>query len=54
MCFEFEWLYWAQLAEEREREESEKASKAAKAANSTIPTPARVPPQQEQPVSLHA
>jgi hypothetical protein len=51
MCFEFEWLYWAQLAQEREREEAEKA---AKAADKTSPTPARVPQPQEQPVSLHA
>jgi len=51
MCFEFEWLYWAQLAQEREREE---AGKAVEAADKTIPTPVRVPQQQEQPVSVHA
>jgi hypothetical protein len=51
MCFEFEWLYWAQLAQEREREEADKAGKAA---DTTSPVPARVSPQQEQPVSLHA
>lgn len=51
MCFEFEWLYWAQLAQEREREEAEKAGKSAE---TTLPQPTRVPQQQEQPVSLHA
>jgi hypothetical protein len=51
MCFEFEWLYWAQLAQEREREAAERAGKAA---DNTSTTPARVPQQQEQPVSLHA
>ena len=50
MCFEFEWLYWAQLAQEREREETEKARKASEALQQS----ALVPKQQEQPVPAHA
>lgn len=50
MCFEFEWLYWAQLAQEREREETEKARKASEA----LQQAAHVPQQQEQPVPAHA
>lgn len=50
MCFEFEWLYWAQLAQERERKEAEKADKAAEAR----PQPAPVPRQDERPVPSHA
>ncbi len=50
MCFEFEWLYWAQLAQERERDEIEKAAKAGEA----LPQPTPSPPQVERPVPSHA
>jgi hypothetical protein len=50
MCFEFEWLYWAQLAQEREREESEKA----KQAGETVPEAALAPQRQDRPVPAHA
>ena len=50
MCFEFEWLYWAQLAQEREREENEKARQT----RETVPQPAPTREQQERPVPAHA
>lgn len=49
MCFEFEWLYWAQLAQAREREEAEQAQRAVEA---VAPQPA--PQQQERPIPAHA
>lgn len=50
MCFEFEWLYWAQLAQEREREESEKTRQAGEASAK----PASAPQRHEQPDPVHA
>lgn len=50
MCFEFEWLYWAQLAQEREREENEKARQT----RETVPQLAPTREQQERPVPAHA
>lgn len=39
MCFEFEWLYWAQLAQddERKRKDAEDEARQAKELSSSIP-----------------
>lgn len=48
MCFEFEWLYWAQIAQEEERRRAqEQAARQQAAAARPEPQPERGPRQGE-------
>jgi hypothetical protein len=48
MCFEFEWLYWAQIAQEEERRRAaEAASRRETATGSTEPGAERRPDRAE-------
>lgn len=47
MCFEFEWLYWAQLAQEQERQRRQAARESTSDEHASAPQDRR--PSQPQP-----
>jgi hypothetical protein len=57
MCFEFEWLYWAQMAQEEEQRRKDAANRADARDADRVPGssgPLADPPRQEQREPLHA
>lgn len=54
MCFEFEWLYWAQMAQEEEQRRKDAAKQVDPLNAAPVRDPQAVPQRQENPQPVHA